>query len=441
MQFPPTITEAAAAIRAGKLTSVALVQQCLARIDRYDDKIHAWVLVDREGALNAAMQADRQFASGHEPGPLLGIPIGVKDIMHVAGMPTRCGSPISSMQPSKYSAAVVTRLRDAGAIILGKTVTCEWACFDPPSTRNPWNRERTPGGSSSGSAAAVAAGMCLGAIGTQTGGSIIRPAAFCGVVGFKPTFGLISTEGVFPFSQTLDHVGVLTRTVADAGLLIHAICGDLGPPENDPRPTTGGMARFRLVDSATGFVQRTTAPHVALVVQGTVEALREAGAVIDSHPMSIRFEDAILDHRTIMAHAAAAVHQPFFSSAEDRYGPEIRRLLREGQRVSAGDRRRADAGRCECTRLVEQSTDDGSILIMPSVNTTAPELTTTGDSRFQAIWSMAGLPAITIPCGLTPDRMPVGMQLIGRRNGERELCRAAAWCEGVIRWNDQPSLE
>ncbi len=157
--------------------------------------------------------------------------------------------------------------------------------------------------------------------------------------------------------------------------------------------------------------------------------------------MSISLEDAILDHRTIMAHDAAAEHHPFFRSYEDQYGPQIRRLLLEGQRVSAADRMRAEAGRFEFTRLVERLTEDGSVLMMPSVNTTAPELTTTGDSRFQALWSLAGLPAITIPCGLTPDRMPAGMQLIGRRSGERELCREATWCEGVIQWNEQPPLE
>jgi aspartyl-tRNA(Asn)/glutamyl-tRNA(Gln) amidotransferase subunit A len=181
-----SIAELSRRLRAGELTSSELTQRCLNVIDKLEPQIHAWVCVDRDRALASAKQLDAELAQGKSRGPLHGIPIGVKDIVDVAGLPTRAGSPLTSDKPVAKDAAIVTRLRDAGAVILGKTVTTEYASFDPPPTRNPWNLKHTPGGSSSGSAAAVAAGMCLATIGTQTGGSIIRPASYCGVYGFKP---------------------------------------------------------------------------------------------------------------------------------------------------------------------------------------------------------------------------------------------------------------
>ena len=214
-----TIAGTARRLRSGETTCIKVVQSCLDRIDEREHEVHAWVLVDRTGALSQANLLDAELRSGRDRGPLHGIPIGVKDIIAVEGMPTCCGMTGWEWNTPLVDAAVVSRLRAAGAIILGKTVSTAFAWIDPPETRNPWNLERSPGGSSSGSAAAVACGMCLAALGTQTGGSITRPAAFCGVAGMKPTYSYIDSEGIFPLSPTLDHPGFIARSVGDLKLM------------------------------------------------------------------------------------------------------------------------------------------------------------------------------------------------------------------------------
>src|SRR5438552_13081773 len=225
MPEPRTITEAAEFIRRGELTPVELLDQCLARIDRYEPKVRAWVVIDRDGAREQAERRTAELKRGQNRGPLHGIPIGVKDIIDVFDLPTGCGSKLWANSIARRDADCVKRLRQAGAVILGKTVTTAFAYLDPPVTRNPWNLERTPGGSSSGSAAAVACGMSLGALGSQTGGSITRPAAFCGVCGLKPSWGRVSVEGVLPLAPSLDHVGVIARCVRDLAILLQPIVG------------------------------------------------------------------------------------------------------------------------------------------------------------------------------------------------------------------------
>src|SRR5579872_5026359 len=204
-------------------TCVSVVEDCLAQIEAWEPRVHAWVSVDRTGALARARELDRELEDGKCRGPLHGIPVGIKDLVDIAGWPTLAGTSWLPNTPAASDAPIVARLRAAGAIILGKTVTTQFACFDPPPTRNPWNLDRTPGGSSSGSAAAVATGMCLGAIGSQTGGSITRPASFCGVAGCKPTFGTVPLDGVYPLAASLDHPGPLARTVDDLATVLAAI--------------------------------------------------------------------------------------------------------------------------------------------------------------------------------------------------------------------------
>ena len=218
-----TIEGVGRALRAGERTCVDVLESCLAKIDEWEPQVHAWVVVDRDGAMEQARRLDEELAAGKCRGSLHGIPIGIKDIIDVAGLPTACGFPPWSGRVAEQDAAVVDRFRRAGAVILGKTVTTQFAWIDPPVTRNPWNLNRTPGGSSSGSAAAVACGMCLGAIGTQTGGSIIRPASFCGVAGFKPSYARVRfcEQGIVPFAPTLDHPGPIARTARDLKLHVH----------------------------------------------------------------------------------------------------------------------------------------------------------------------------------------------------------------------------
>ncbi len=221
----PTIDDAANAIRTGTLSPVELVLRCLDAVDRYEPRVRAWVLIDRAGARAEAERLEKAAHRGEWRGPLHGIPLGIKDIIDVAGWPTAAGSRLWANNMAFRDAEVVTRLRQAGAILLGKTVTTPYASFDPPPTRNPWNLERTPGGSSSGSAATVACGMCLGALGSQTGGSLTRPASYCGVATCKPSFGAVSVDGVLPLAPSMDHVGPIARCVHDLAILLKVIAG------------------------------------------------------------------------------------------------------------------------------------------------------------------------------------------------------------------------
>ena len=229
------LAEAAAGIRDGRLSSAELVGDCLARIDEVDREIDAWAFLDRDHAMWQAEAADDRRKQGKATGPLHGVPVGIKDIFDTGDMPTEFGSKLWAGRTPRRDAAAVARLRAAGAVILGKTVTTEYAYFNPGKTRNPHNPDHTPGGSSSGSAAAVAALMVPGAIGSQTNGSVIRPAAFCGVVGFKPTHGLIPRSGALLLSRALDHVGVFARSVDDAALLAQTLAG-FDEEDPDTRP-------------------------------------------------------------------------------------------------------------------------------------------------------------------------------------------------------------
>src|SRR5882724_3924205 len=226
--MPDTIHEAAEAIRQKKITPVDLVNQCLANIDRWEEKVRAWVFVDREGALAEAKRLTDELARGQYRGPLHGIPLGVKDIFDVFDWPTAAGSKLWANSIARQDADVVRQLRQAGAIFLGKTVTTQYASFDPPVTRNPWNLAHTPGGSSSGSAAAVATGMCLGALGSQTGGSITRPASYCGVAGCKPGYGLLSCRGVVPLAPSMDHPGPIARCIKDLAIMLQGMVDSRG---------------------------------------------------------------------------------------------------------------------------------------------------------------------------------------------------------------------
>src|SRR6185369_585994 len=226
-----TLHAAADDIRTGRRTPVDVLEECLANIDRLEDRVRAWVFVDRDGARTEAERLTREVKQGHYRGPLHGIPLGIKDIFDVFDWPTAAGSRLWKNSVARQDSTCVRRWRDAGAVFVGKTVTTQYASFDPPVTRNPWNSARTPGGSSSGSCAGVACGMCLGAIASQTGGSITRPAAFCGVAGIKPTYGRVSCHGVMPLAPSIDHPGPVASCVRDIAILLQAIAG---PDPLDP---------------------------------------------------------------------------------------------------------------------------------------------------------------------------------------------------------------
>jgi aspartyl-tRNA(Asn)/glutamyl-tRNA(Gln) amidotransferase subunit A len=419
-----TIGGQARAIRAGGRSCVDVLEECLRRIDDREAEVRAWVVVDREGARAQARERDRELAEGRDRGPLHGIPIGIKDIIDVAGLPTTAGSPVGADRPAESDAAVVARLREAGAVILGKTVTTPFAWIDPPPTRNPWRLDRTPGGSSSGSAAAVACGMCLGAIGSQTGGSITRPASFCGVAGLKPTYGRVDETGIIPLAPSLDHPGPLARSVGDLALMWRAICGDA--------PAAGLAAAPRL-GRLRGLFDERADPAMRAAIDRAAEALGTAGATVVEVALPEGFADVLRHHRTIMAAEAAEWHERRLAEQPDAYPPRIRALVEEGLAVRAVDYLRAKAHQETMRRAILACFDGVDALLTPAAAGPAPDPSTTGDPALNAPWSYTGLPTVTFPIGFSADGLPLGIQLAGWPGLEGWLLEASQWCEATIR--------
>jgi aspartyl-tRNA(Asn)/glutamyl-tRNA(Gln) amidotransferase subunit A len=438
-----TCTSAAAALRSGELSPLDLVERCLARIDRHEPQIHAWVMVDGEGARKDARRLADELARGFDRGPLHGIPIGIKDIIDVEGWPTLAGSPLRAGHRARRDAELVARLRRAGAIILGKTVTCEFACFDPAPTRNPWNLERTPGGSSAGSAAAVALGMCLAAVGTQTGGSITRPASYCGVAGFKPTHGEIPLDGVLPVSPTLDHAGAIARTVDDLVAMIAAMAGTSPrqPLEIGEAPLLGIPSGFFLRHAANDL--EAYAPVFEALSKSepsprygfTNPSLRGLFVTMES-----TYDEVIREHRTIMAYEAAQSHRETFPEHRAAYGPAVTGLLDEGLAIPRDRYIAAMQSREHFRAALHGLLMAFDAFYTPATPSAATGLETTGDARFNSPFSFAGVPTISIPCGVTDEGLPVALQFVGHPERVDRLIAAARWCEQQIAFDARPTL-
>lgn len=439
--------EAAAAIRAGRLTATALVEACLARIEAVDGRVQAWVAVDRPGALAAAHALDAEARAGRFRGPLHGVPVGVKDIIHVAGLRTTSGARgFADTLPSE-DAPCIARLRAAGAVILGKCHTTEFAFSDPAVTRNPWRADRTPGGSSAGSAAAVAARMVPAALGTQTVGSVLRPAAYCGVVGLKPTFGRVSRRGVVPLSWSLDHVGALARTVVDAALVVAAMSGpdaaDPGtaalPPLEVAALLDGPPSAPRLGVIEAPFLERA-AHEVRAHVRDLVRRLEAAGA--RAEPVELPPLVAVAGPAVVAVSRAevGAIHADAYRRHADQYRPRIRAGIELGLCVPADVYLRAQRVRRGAREALMALFARYDALLMPSAPGPAPEPETTGDPAFNGPWTGLGVPAISLPTGLTPDGLPLGTQLIGAPFEEARLLAAARWVERVAAFGATPPL-
>jgi aspartyl-tRNA(Asn)/glutamyl-tRNA(Gln) amidotransferase subunit A len=375
---------------------------------------------------------------------LHGVPVGIKDIIDVAGLPTKAGSPTREDHRADCDAPLVAALRRAGAIILGKTVTVEFACFDPSPTRNPWDRElrHTPGGSSSGSAAALALGMCYGSIGTQTGGSLVRPSSYCGTATLKPTFGRLPREGIVPVSYHLDHPGPMSRTVEDLRILYKCLLqvepnnSQVGCHGQDTKGTRA--IRLGLVEQ---LYPAGADDAVRLVFEKVLSLLKQSGAEIVPVALPGGFDEVLAMHRRIMAVEAAEYHRHSFAAHRDLYGPKITSLLDEGLTISGVDYAAALAWQRDYSCRVAGMFAGFDALVMPSTDTPAPPtLETTGTPKFQAPWSCAGVPAVSIPCGLSDDDMPVGLQLIGPHESDCQLLDTAAWCEEKLSFKEQPGL-
>jgi aspartyl-tRNA(Asn)/glutamyl-tRNA(Gln) amidotransferase subunit A len=438
-----TVADAARVIASRETSSEALTSALIARIDRLDGELRAWVSVDAERALAEARARDGAPAAAR--GPLHGVPLGVKDIFDVAGSPTKAAfGPFADRVASEDSTAVA-RLRAAGAVILGKTVTTQFAYMDPPPTRNPWSAAHTPGGSSSGSGAAVGARMVPGALGSQTGGSVLRPAAYCGIVGLKPSYGRVSRKGVLPLAWTLDHPGVLCRTVEDAALLLGAIAGpDASDPGCSTRPADDYAAvlsdarrpRLLVLDDFLGRAQ----PEARASFERTVQLLADAGATIARGAFPSRAETLISTHAIVMQAETASVHRRILAEHADAYAPRIRAYAEVGMSIPAVDYVDAQRLRRRLRAEARQLLGRADCLLLPTVSGPSPAPDTTGDPTFQGPFSLLGLPAITVPSALTADGRPLGLQLVGRDFGEAALLRAAAWCERALPGIGAPPL-
>jgi aspartyl-tRNA(Asn)/glutamyl-tRNA(Gln) amidotransferase subunit A len=444
-----TLSQILPLIRHKKLSPVTLMESLLRRIDTIEPHLKAWVTLDRDGLRRISRRYQEELARGKSRGPLHGIPIAVKDIFYTAGMKTTAGSKIFENFIPDYDATAVARLKQAGAIILGKTATTEFAYHDPAPTVNPWNLQHTPGGSSSGSAAAVAAQMCPAALGTQTGGSILRPASYCGIVGLKPTYGRISCFGVFALSWSLDHVGVLTRSVKDAALLLEILAGK--DPQDATTASLSVPAYARIGEASRkphrmglvrSFFEKKAEKNTWRKTLAVLSQLERAGAKIEEAKMPESFELVQDAHRTIMGVEAASYHERLFAAHRGAYRPRIRALIESGMEIPAVDYLRAQRMRATFCREMEKTWANFDCLITPATPAPAPAgLSSTGDPSFQNPWSFGGFPTIGLPSGLSPQGLPVGIQLIGPPFSEKKLCACARWCEKIIDFSTSPSLD
>lgn len=414
-----TATAAAAAIRAGTLTSEQLVRDCLARIEEAEPTVRAWTFLDPQLALEQARAADRLQRSGAALGALHGLPVGVKDIFDTADMPTENGTVLHAGRRPAQDATVVARLRRAGAVILGKTVTTELAVYAPGKTTNPHDPRRTPGGSSSGSAAAVAARMVPLAIGTQTNGSVLRPASYCGVVGYKPSHGAIPRDGVLKQSSVLDHVGVFARTVEDCALVAGALSGVQLAPADGPLSAPPRIA----------FVQTPVWPNATPAAQAAftafVAARRDFVRELELPP---HFDHALACHRTIMVADLANNFEREYATGRDRLSPTLREMIEEGQRVTGAAYSRACDTRAALRQELQAFFAGCDAILTPATAGSAPlGLASTGSPMFCTIWTLCGAPAISLPILRGEEGMPLGAQLVAAQGQDAQLLRVAKW--------------
>ena len=427
-------SEAARLIGDGAISSEQLVEACLSHIRAVDDNVQAWAFLDPEYALTQARALDRQRLDGRTIGPLHGVPIAIKDIFDTADMPTEFGSPIHAGRTPSRDATAVALLRGAGAVIMGKAVTTEFAFLSPGKTRNPHNREHTPGGSSSGSAASVAAHMVPLAIGSQTAGSTIRPASYCGVVGFKPTHGLISRHRVSPLSRTLDHVGLFARTIDDVALLAEQL---VAYDENDPDT----QARARIPFSSISAEEPPLAPMFAFIKtpmwqradddskEGFAEIVEQLGAQVEEVELFPSAQDAWQWHQTIMGAEVAHNFEREWQNSRALLSEQLRAQIERGREVRAMDYQRALKQIAPLhdsfVELFEQRYD---AILTPAAPSAAPKgLTSTGDPSFCTLWTLCGMPCITLPLLQNREALPIGVQLVGPRGDDARLLRTARW--------------
>jgi len=450
-----TITETAAGLRRKEFSPVELTKACLARIEAIDGKLHSFITLTADLALQKAEQAEQELHAGKDRGPLHGIPIALKDLYATKGVRTTCHSAVLEDWIPDHDAAAVNRLQEAGAILLGKLGMHEFAFGGPsvdapfPAVRNPWNTAHIPGGSSSGSGAALAAGLCYGALGSDTGGSIRTPSSHCGIVGIKPTYGRVSRDGVVPLSWSLDHAGPMARSVEDCAILLQAIAGY---DSKDPASANVAVPDFhdRLPDGIKGLrvgvprahwfdENKGTDPETEAVFDNALKTLESLGAVIveiDGKAFSI----ARKANQTILVCEAYAYHEKTLQATPMKFGSSVRRRMLEAAFLSAADYITAQRARSVLNDQIRANFSRVDVFATPSAPR-PPEAFATMDPNEQNLrpnftnpFNLTGLPAISVPCGFTPGNLPVGLQIAARPFDEATCFRVACAYEQTTEW-------
>jgi aspartyl-tRNA(Asn)/glutamyl-tRNA(Gln) amidotransferase subunit A len=453
-----TIAEASAGLRRKDYSPVDLTEACLKRIEALDGKLHSFITITAERARAQARQAEQEFASRKERGPLHGIPIALKDLYMTKGLRTTCHSAVLENWVPDYDATTVLKLEEAGTILLGKLGMHEFAFGGPsvdapfPAVRNPWNPAHIPGGSSSGSGAALAAGFCYGALGSDTGGSIRTPSAHCGIVGTKPTYGRVSRYGVVPLSWSLDHAGPMARSVEDCALLLQAIAGydaKDAASANVPVPDfqadlRGGIKGLRVGVPRAGWFDENLGVdgQTETVFNQALQALKNLGATIidiDGKP----FSTARLANQTILVCEAYAYHEKTYQETPMKFGSTVKRRMLEGAFLSAADYLTAQRARSVLNEQIRANFNRVDVFAVP----TAPRPPETFEGMdpneqnlrpsFTHPFNLTGLPAISVPCGFTPDNLPIGLQIAARPFEESTALRVAYSYEQVTPWHER----
>lgn len=449
-----TAVEASRAFAARKLSPVELMTALLARIEALNPKLHAFIRLDADAAMAAAKSAEQEIAAGRIRGPLHGVPVGIKDIIDVAGLPTTCHSKILLDNIAAADSVVVGKLRQAGAIMIGKLSTHEFAIGGPshdlpfPAARNPWNPDHHPGGSSSGSGSGVAAGLFPVALGTDTGGSVRNPASACGIVGLKPTYGLVSRRGVFPLSFTLDHVGPLTRTVADNALMLDTMAGH-DPQDPGSAPTQaryfGRMLDRGVRDLRIGFIRHfherdmPAHPEVTAALEDVARVLQAEGAEVHSVDLPSLNEFSNIN-RVILCSEAWSIHGPWLRSRPGDYGKLSRRRLMPGAFMNAGDYVGAQRRRLQLIAEVEDKLRDYDVLMCASSMDPASnihdeaETSRTYPRQARTPFNVTGHPALAMMSGLASTGLPTSVQFVGRYFEDATVFRVAAAYERATHW-------
>jgi Asp-tRNA(Asn)/Glu-tRNA(Gln) amidotransferase A subunit family amidase len=414
-----SVGEAARAIAQGELTSKELVTACLERVRAREGTVGAWEFLDKSLALEQAMQCDNSGVNG----PLRGVPVGIKDIIQTADMPTGYGSRIYQNNHTGLDAECVKRLRAAGAVIMGKTVTTEFAVFSPGKTTNPHNRLHTPGGSSSGSAAAVADCHVPLALGTQTAGSVTRPASFCGVIGYKPSYGRIPLDGVLLCSTTLDTLGIFTRKIDDLAIVVSVLAA---MPFNDPASQEVAAPRIGLV--RTPWWNKAD-DEERKCVETTAGALARSGASV-SEPAIEELEELRDAHIKIMSREIAASRHYEYENHRSVLSAGLQKIIENGRQLAISEVQNAIRTSRRCRDQFAEVFAEYDVLLTPSATGAAPEgLSSTGDPIFNGIWTLLGVPCITYPAGRSAVGLPLGVQVIGPIEGDERLIATTKWMQ------------